>query len=58
MSKMKLSPFWYAIGGLFAVPICAIICFVWSIFILLIWPAVPFIFYFKRRKELKEEKTK
>lgn len=52
---MKLSPLWYAVGGFFAVPVCVIALFGWCGLILLLWPAVPFIFYFRRRKELKEE---
>ena len=52
---MKVSPFYFAVGGFFAVPACIIVCLVWSVLMLMLWPAVPFIFYFKRRKELKEE---
>jgi hypothetical protein len=52
---MKLSAFWYAVGGFLSVPVCIFICAAWSVLILMLWPAVPFIFYFKRRKELKEE---
>ena len=50
---MKLSPFYFAVGGFFAVPACIMFCLVWSVLILILWPFVPFVFYFKRREELK-----
>jgi hypothetical protein len=49
---MRLSPFWYAVGSVFAVPLCVIACLVWCVFILLVWPAIPFVFYHNRKKEL------
>ena len=53
---MKQSPFWYAVGGFFAVPTCVILCLALSVLILIFWPAVPFIFYYKRKKELEGAK--
>jgi hypothetical protein len=53
---MKLSPLWYAVGGVFAVPICVIVCLVWCGLILLVWPAVPFVFYHNRKKQLEGAK--
>jgi hypothetical protein len=49
---MKQSPFWYAIASIFAVPLCVGVCLAWSVLILLVWPAIPFVLYHKRKKEL------
>jgi hypothetical protein len=54
---MKLSPFWYAVGSVFAVPLCVIVCLVWCGFILLVWPTIPFLFYYNRKKELSVAQT-
>jgi hypothetical protein len=53
---MKQSPFWHAVGSVFAVPLCVIVCLAWSVLILILWPAVPFIFYYKRKKEMEGAK--
>ena len=53
---MKQTPFWYAVGGIFSVPICVALCLAWSVLILILWPAVPFICYYKRKRELEETK--
>ena len=50
---MKQSPFWYAIGSIFAVPLFVGVCLALSVLILIFWPAIPFIFYYKRKKELE-----
>ena len=51
---MKQNPFWYAIGSIFAVPLFVGVCLAWSVLILILWPAVPFIFYYKRKKEMED----
>jgi len=34
------------------VPLCVGVCLTWSVLILLVWPAIPFVFYHNRKKEL------
>lgn len=50
----KLSPFWYALGMLFSVPLLVIILLASSILFLCAWPILPVIAYYQRKEELND----
>jgi hypothetical protein len=51
----KASPFWYAVGGLFATPAVVLILLLGAIAFTLALPLIPFLLYFQRRAELSKE---
>jgi|688.fasta_scaffold91245_9 hypothetical protein len=53
-SADSLSPFWYAVGTLFSVPLLVIILLITSVAFLCSWPIVPILAYYQRKEELKD----
>lgn len=47
----KCSPFWYAVGGIFATPLLVATLLVGAVMFAALWPAIPFLLYFQRREE-------
>jgi len=52
-SFKNLPPFWYAVGGFFAVPLTVLILTVFSVVMLAAWPFIPFWFYWDRKREVE-----
>jgi hypothetical protein len=50
----NLSPFWYAVGALFSVPLLVIILLITSVVFLCTWPIIPILAYHQRKEELKD----
>ena len=48
-----LSPIWSAIGSIFTTPLAAVLCVFGGIMLLVLWPIVPFVIYFEKKKEAK-----
>jgi hypothetical protein len=49
----NLSPLWYAIAMVFAVPLLVIILLILCVIFLCTWPIMPILAYYQRKEELK-----
>jgi uncharacterized membrane protein YqiK len=49
----NLSPLWYAIAMLFAVPLVVIVLLILCVVFLCTWPIMPILAYYQRKEELK-----
>lgn len=50
--KELLSPLWYALGSVVAVPLVALLMLFGSVAMICAWVFIPFLCYFKRREEI------
>ena len=48
-----LSPIWPAIGSIFTTPLAAVLFVLGGVMLLIVWPIVPFVIYFEKKKESK-----
>ncbi len=48
-----ISPIWPAIGSIFITPLAVVFFILGGIMLLVLWPIVPFVIYFEKRKEAK-----
>ena len=48
-----LSPIWSAIGSIFTTPLAVVLCVFCGVMLFVVWPIVPFVIYFEKRKEAK-----
>ncbi len=49
----SISPIWSAIGSIFITPLAVVLFILGGIMLLVLWPIVPFVIYFEKRKEDK-----
>lgn len=56
--ETKLDPKWYAVGSVFAVPVCAALLFIMGALLVCCWPFIPFLCYMQRREEDAVNKLK
>ena len=50
----NLGPFWYAIAMMFSVPLVIIILLITCVIFVCIWPIIPIVAYYQRKKELQD----
>ena len=48
-----ISPIWSAIGSIFTTPLAGVLFILCGIMLLVLWPIVPFVIYFEKKKEAK-----
>lgn len=53
----KASPAAQAVGGLLLPPLAAVVGLLFIACLLISWPAMPFVLYFRRKRELRANKN-